>query len=109
MIASAITPVVPSRDVKESLLGFAVPLSRGEDPVEYGGLSWDGLRLHFYHQPSPQISQNYAFRLQVDEADLCAGIVYPGGKLEDKPWGAREFTVRDPSGVATQIYQELKG
>jgi uncharacterized glyoxalase superfamily protein PhnB len=121
VMVSAIIPVVPSRDVAESLrfyqayLGFGEPFSHGENPVEYGGLSRDGLRLHFYHEPSSQIGQNYAFRLQVDEADLwyvgceAAGIVHPNGKLEDKPWGTREFTVLDPSGVAIRIYQELRG
>lgn len=118
---SACFPVIPSRDVQASLLfyqthlGFQDPFTWGEHPVEYGGVSRDGLRLHFYHEPNPMIGQNYAFRLQVDESDLlyvgceAAGIVHPNGKLEDKPWGTREFTVCDPSGVAVRIYQELKG
>lgn len=121
VMVSAIIPVVPSRDVQESLrfyqayLGFQDPFTWGENPVDYGGLSRDGLRLHFYHEPNPLIGQNYALRLQVDEVDLlyvgceAAGIVHPNGKLEDKPWGTREFTVCDPSGVAVRIYQELKG
>lgn len=116
----AIIPVVPSRDIEESLgfyqthLGFEDPFTWGQ-PVEYGGLSRDGLRLHFYLEPNPQIGQNYAFRLEVDEVDLlyvrceAAGIVHPNGKLENKPWGTREFTVLDPSGVAIRVYQELMG
>ena len=120
VMVSAIIPVVPSRDVEESLrfyqayLGFEDPFTWGENPVEYGGLSRDGLRLHFYYEPNPQIAQNYAFRLEVDEVDLlyvscqAAGIVHPNGGLEDKPWATREFTLLDPSGVAVRIYQELK-
>ncbi|GFP28827.1 hypothetical protein HKBW3S33_02243, partial [Candidatus Hakubella thermalkaliphila] len=74
VMVSAIIPVVPSRDVAESLrfyqayLGFTEPFSWGENPVEYGGLGQDGLRLHFYHEPNTQIGQNYAVRRQVDEA-----------------------------------------
>ncbi|MCS7068670.1 MAG: hypothetical protein NZN28_08600 [Meiothermus sp.] len=70
--------------------------------------------MHFYHEPSPQIGQNYALRLEVDEVDLlyvgceAAGIVHPNGKLENKPWSTREFTVLDPSGVALRVYQELR-
>ncbi|GEM84166.1 VOC family protein [Meiothermus hypogaeus] len=112
----AIIPVVPSRDIEESLrfyqthLGFEDPFSWGQ-PVEYGGLSRDGLRLHFYLEPNPEVGQNYAFRLEVDEVDLlyvcceAAGIVHPNGKLENKPWATREFTVLDPSGVAIRVYQ----
>lgn len=116
----AIIPVVPSQDIEESMrfyqthLGFEDPFTWGQ-PVEYGGLSRDGQRLHFYLEPNPEVGQNYAFRLEVDEVDLlyvrceAAGIVHPHGKLENKPWATREFTVLDPSGVAIRIYQELKG
>ncbi|MCX7600766.1 MAG: bleomycin resistance protein [Meiothermus sp.] len=96
------------------LSGLPRPLYLGENPIEYGRLSRDGLRLHFYHEPSPQIGQNYALRLEVDEEDLlyvgceAAGIVHPNGKLENKPWSTREFTVLDPSGVALRVYQELR-
>lgn len=118
---SAIIPVIPSHDVQASLLfyqthlGFQDPFTWGENPVEYGGVSRDGLRLHFYLEPNPEISRNYAFRLEVDEVDLlyvaceAAGIVHPNGRLENKPWGTREFTILDPSGVAIRVYQELKG
>ncbi len=116
---TACIPVVPSLDVQASLrfyqnyLGFEDPFTWGENPIEYGGLSRDGLRLHFYLEPNAEIARNYAFRLEVDEVDLlyvaceAAGIVHPNGKLENKPWATREFTVLDPSGVAVRVYQEL--
>ncbi|ADD29052.1 VOC family protein [Meiothermus ruber] len=117
---SACIPVIPSRDVQASLLfyqthlGFQDPFTWGENPVEYGGVSWDGLRLHFYLEPNPQICRSYVFRLEVDEVDLlyvaceAAGIVHPNGRLENKPWATREFTLLDPSGVAIRVYQELR-
>lgn len=120
MQISACIPVVPSRDVQESQrfyqthLGFQDPFTWGENPVEYGGLSQDGLRLHFYLEPNAKVSQNYAIRLEVDEVDLlyvaceAAGIVHPDGKLENKPWATREFSILDPSGVAIRVYQELR-
>jgi uncharacterized glyoxalase superfamily protein PhnB len=118
---SAIIPVIPSHDVQESLrfyqthLGFQDPFTWGENPVEYGGVSRDGLRLHFYLEPNPEIGRNYAFGLEVDEIDLlyvaceAAGIVHPNGRLENKPWATREFTILDSSGVAIRVYQELMG
>lgn len=117
---AAIIPVIPSRDVQESLrlyqthLGFQDPFTWGQNPVEYGGVSRDGLRLHFYLEPNPEISRNYAFRLEVDEVDLlyvaceAAGIVHPNGRLENKPWATREFSLLDPFGVAIRVYQELR-
>lgn len=118
---SACIPVVPSRDVQESLnfyqahLGFQDPFTWGENPMEYGGLSREEVRLHFYLEPNATVRQNYALRLEVDEVDLlyvaceAAGIVPPNGRLENKPWATREFTILDPSGVAIRVYQELNG
>ena len=110
------TPVIPSHNVELSLefyqrhLGFSDPFTWGE-PANYGGVSREGFELHFYLTPDLHLSHNYTVRLEVDEVDLvyvaceAAGIVHPNGTLENKPWGHREFTVLDPSGVCLYIYQ----
>lgn len=111
-------PVIPSQNVEQSLefyqryLGFSKPFSWGA-PADYGGVSREGLELHFYLERGRTFAENYSLRLQVDEVDLvyvacaAAGIVHPNGQLENKPWGQREFSVLDPSGVCLRIFQQV--
>ncbi|MEO1265785.1 MAG: VOC family protein, partial [Pseudomonadota bacterium] len=52
-------------------------------------------------------------RIKTDDVDAlhaaCEGhgIVHPQGSLEDKPYGLREFTVRDPDGNNVTFYQRI--
>ena len=111
-------PVIPSLNVEQSLefyqrhLGFSAPFTWGQ-PADYGGVSYEGIMLHFFLYPNRSFAENYTLRLEVDEVDLlyvacqAAGIVHPNGKLENKPWGHREFSVLDPSGVCLRLFQAV--
>lgn len=110
-------PVLPSRDILESLafyqdhLGFGESFVHGE-PVNYGGLSKDGVELHFFYSENPDVPVWTSFRLGVGEIEglyeRCQqqGIVHPDALLEEKPWGFREFAVVDPSGVLVVIWED---
>jgi predicted enzyme related to lactoylglutathione lyase/GNAT superfamily N-acetyltransferase len=75
-----------------------------EDPPTFGGVRWGKAQIMFCLQPdlAEKVVGHQHF-LRVDDADalhakhLAAGaaIVSP---IENKPWGGREYTVRDPNG-----------
>jgi hypothetical protein len=100
-----VTPVIPADDVGRSL-------SSGE-PVNYAGLRRGLATLHLFACSEPNIARWTAFRIGVDEIELlfehaeAAGIVHPGGRLGVRPWGSREFTVLDPSGVGITFWQRM--
>lgn len=119
-------PVLPSRDILESLafyqdhLGFGESFVHGE-PVNYGRLSKDGVELHFFYSENPDVPAWTSFRLGVRDIEelyeLCRqrGIVHPNAPLEthfrgdsrvEKPWGSREFAVVDSSGVLVVIWED---
>jgi uncharacterized glyoxalase superfamily protein PhnB len=36
------------------------------------------------------------------------GVVHPDGRLEQKPWGNREFAMLDPDGVVVTFFEPLQ-
>ncbi len=46
--------------------------------------------------------------LPQNETHQGAGVIHPNGKLEDKPWGMREFAIVDIHGNLLRIGQSLK-
>jgi hypothetical protein len=113
-----LVPVLPSHDIIETLefytgiLGFTDSWTFDANPVTYGGVNHP-LEIHFFQSDNPDIAQWTSFRIGVDDLDAlyercqAHGIVHPNGKLERKPWGLREFSVLDPSGVQIHFYDPL--
>lgn len=109
-----VVPVLPAADIVESLrfytdhLGFGDAWQWGE-PVEYGGLN-EPVELHFFPCTDQAVRENTSVRLLANDLDglyercRTAGLVHPGGALEAKPWGLREFSVTDPAGVLVTFY-----
>jgi uncharacterized glyoxalase superfamily protein PhnB/GNAT superfamily N-acetyltransferase len=102
-------PIFPVRDVKETIafykdiLGFTGEWYWG-DPVGFGGARMGDVHVMFHQQPeiAARIEghQHHYWCDAID--DLCekhraagADIISP---IENKPWGIREYTVRDPNG-----------
>jgi catechol 2,3-dioxygenase-like lactoylglutathione lyase family enzyme len=75
------------------------------------GLSIGDLELYVERADDPSPSRVSVF---VDDADAAyeqyrsAGAVFAEG-LEDKPWGIRRFTVRDPDGNLIDVGQQVAG
>ncbi|WP_341679188.1 VOC family protein [Niveibacterium sp. SC-1] len=111
---------VPARDFELSkafylALGFA--------------LEWAGPDLaYFGHGPSRFLLQrffveahahNFVMHLLVENADdwhrhlvaqgLAARFEVALGEPEDRPWGLRDFTLHDPSGVLWRIGHDISG
>jgi catechol 2,3-dioxygenase-like lactoylglutathione lyase family enzyme len=101
--------ILAVRDVKEAVdfytqkLGFSGEWLWG-DPVTFGGVRYGEVGTMFGLQPklAAQVDgHQHAYftdridELHADHVQRGAPIVSP---IEDKPWGLREYTVRDPNG-----------
>ncbi|MEZ0325559.1 MAG: GNAT family N-acetyltransferase [Fimbriimonas sp.] len=108
MVVSS-TPIFATSDVLETIrfykevLGFESSWTYG-DPVSFGSVSWAGATIMFNLQPGLAARvdghQHWFKCEEVDELyrlhkERGATIVSP---IQDQPWGAREYVVRDPSG-----------
>lgn len=118
LTAVEIKAFVPAADLELSrqfylALGFEVPWS-SEDLayVRHGATSF--LLQAFNH---PDFIKNYQMHLLVENVDdwyaqvQAAGLAdrfrVRIGVLQDQPWGMRDFTLFDPSGVLWRIAQNI--
>jgi uncharacterized glyoxalase superfamily protein PhnB len=113
------TPVIPADDVSRSLafyvdvLGFE-EVFRAGDPVGYAGVRRGEATVHLVTCKEPKIAEWTAFRIGVNAIDvlfehcLAAGVVHPNGALGERPWGSRDFSVIDPSGVCITFWERTE-
>lgn len=99
-------PVLPARDLSEArrfyleVLGFREAFGTGD----YLGMTRDRVELHLWSCADRHLAENSGCRLSVRGIDALyrhcqeRGVVHPDGTLGTRPWGAREFSVTDPSG-----------
>ncbi len=102
-------PIFAVRDVKatiafyQDVLGFRGPWFWGE-PVCFGGIHWGDVHVMFNQQPdlAARIEglQHHYWSDEIDalhelHRSKAAPIISP---IDNKPWGIREYTVRDPDG-----------
>jgi catechol 2,3-dioxygenase-like lactoylglutathione lyase family enzyme len=107
-------PIIPARDTAASArwyrdnLGFEVVHLE----PEYGIVERDGVGVHFWGPSGiePKDS-NTMFRIRVGGIDELYGycskknLVHPNAPLEEKPWGSREFAVRDGDGNLLTFFE----
>ena len=107
------TPVLASLDIRRSVDFFVSKL--GFDEVyavqgEYGVVRNGPVGIHFWACSNPDIPGATSCRVQVRNVDQlyqqcqAHGIVHPNAKLEDKPWGSREFSITDIDGNLVAFY-----
>lgn len=113
-------PILPSSSLPDTLafyrrLGFTGEI---HPHGNYAILTRGGLEIHFFgHQafdPAESIAGCYLRVADVDAiesafagADLPRTGIPRQDRLEDKPWGMREFAVVDPDGNLIRIGQIL--
>jgi len=97
------------RDVKEAVafyrdvLGFTSHWFWG-DPVSFGGAGWGDVHVMFHQQPHIAAHiEGHEHAFNADDIDglhekHCAAGANIVGPIGNKPWGIREYTVRDPNG-----------
>lgn len=111
-----ITPMLPTGgDVGTAVnfytkLGFKVTYRDGDSMAI---IRRDGAEFMLTDFNDKHVADNTALRVQVnDVATLYAeyeqvdGAIHPNGKLQDKPWGTREFAILDPAGVCITFYED---
>ncbi|WP_199336876.1 bleomycin resistance protein [Oscillatoria sp. FACHB-1407] len=113
-------PILPTRDLLETItfynkLGFET-ISEHEN---YVILCRDSIEIHFSLfsdiDPAKSYVECYLRVTNVDELFQEFGqLSLPNvgipriGRLEDKPWGMREFYIVDPSGSLLRIGQKIE-
>ncbi len=95
-----------------SQLGFTLTSDYGD----YLIANLDGVELHFFSFPGLNPSKSdFMIYLRIDNAiemyyqkleDLGVKI-HPNGKLENKPWNQREFSIIDPNGTLLTFGQSI--
>jgi len=98
-------PVIPVADVEEAIafyrdsLGFTLAFQQGE----YAGVDRGAAHLHLDGVVNTAAGQ-VTVRLTVEGVDALyaeiepKGVIDPEEPLNTKPWGARQFSVRDCCG-----------
>ncbi|HUC43633.1 MAG TPA: VOC family protein [Candidatus Sulfotelmatobacter sp.] len=110
-------PVLPALDLEATLAFYEANLGfrRHIESEDYAGVERDGIQIHFRLCADPSLPKGSSCRINVSGVDhfyaRCepAGVVPPGGGLEAKPWGFREFSVVDPSGNQVVFAEEIAG
>ncbi len=111
---------VPARDLPESLafyttLGFEAEMESGDLAcLRCGKTAF--LLSHFYN---PEHANNFVMHMLVASADdwyqnvLASGVVEKfsvrTSPPDDRPWGIRDFTLIDPTGVLWRIGHVIPG
>jgi uncharacterized glyoxalase superfamily protein PhnB len=94
-------------------LGFSLQSDYGD----YFIISFSEAELHFFSYPGlDRNKSDFMIYLRVNTGieDLYETLqknniaIHPNGKLEDKPWKQREFSIIDPNGTLLTFGQAIK-
>ncbi|WPP48193.1 bleomycin resistance protein [Catalinimonas niigatensis] len=108
-------PVLASLDIDKSILFYISKLGfkATYHDAGYGIIVRDDIAIHFWKCNDKIFPENTSCYVNVQEVDQLylemqqAGVVHPNGKLEDKPWGMREFSILDEDGNLIRFGQPL--
>jgi len=118
MITSAI-PKLPFIDKEQTVnyyvtqLGFTLRSDYGD----YIIADLEGAELHFFSYPTLEPGKSdFMIYLRIDvgieamyqKFEKNGIAIHPNGKLEDKPWRQKEFSVVDPNGTLLTFGQALE-
>jgi uncharacterized glyoxalase superfamily protein PhnB len=114
----SVSPLIPARDVDAAIafyrasFGFE-PLYVDATPAQFAIVGAEGARLHLFASQDRHLAEWTSLRIEVDGIDAlyarceAAGCVHPNGLLGERPWGTREFSIVDPSGVCVALVQKV--
>lgn len=114
-----VVPILSVPSVRDTVefycrkLGFSVEFLYGDPPMHAGVSLADwtmtGARIQFSHSQEPLCPSGIALYVSVDESietyfSQCtrSGVQFVSG-LQEMPWGAREFAVRDGNGYVIRF------
>lgn len=110
-------PVMASLNIKKTVDFYQTKL--GFDRIgyldeNYAVIGRDNFVLHFWKCNNKMIPENTSCYVDVEDIDTlyeelsAFNVIHPNGKLEDKPYGMREFAILDNDGNLIKFGQELK-
>ena len=73
----------------------------------------ENISIHLWMCDDESIPKNTGYYIYVNEIEILykecmdLGIVHPNGKLENKPWNMRQFSILDNSGNIINFGQSL--
>jgi uncharacterized glyoxalase superfamily protein PhnB len=110
---SRVAPELPARDLSraldfyEQMLGFLVSMRM----PQYAIVERDGVAIHLFHEEAANHSPAGVHIFTKDIEELCAEFQRRGVCLSQeiarKPWGNRDFRVRDESGNELKFTEPL--
>jgi uncharacterized glyoxalase superfamily protein PhnB len=113
----SVSPLIPACDVEEAIrfyrdaLGFELDY-RDAEPAQFAIVGSGGARLHLFASQDKHLADWTSLRIEVNGIDALyarcgeAGCVHPNGLLGSRPWGTREFSIIDPSGVCIAFVEQ---
>jgi hypothetical protein len=113
----SVSPLIPACDVEEGFAFFRQAdcfylLFRDADPAQFSIVGSEGARLHLFASQDKHLADWTSLRIEVEGLDALyarcfdAGCVHPNGGLGSRPWGTREFSIIDPSGVCIAFVEQ---
>ena len=101
MLKKAI-PVLPAINISKTIDFYETKLGfEGTNYGNYAVLKYKNVEIHLFMNTAKTSNTNGGCLIQVDNIQdlytrFCGkGIIYLKGKLTDKPWGIKEFTITD--------------
>jgi catechol 2,3-dioxygenase-like lactoylglutathione lyase family enzyme len=115
---SQVQPILGTRDVAKAVqfyverLGFTLAFGTPTNEGNYVGLRRDKVELHMQFQHDYEMSTT-RLRFVVDDPDALFAeyqdndLLPEGARVEDKPWGTREFALYDLDRNALTFYRPV--
>jgi len=101
MLKKAI-PVLPAVNISDTIYFFETKLGfEGKNYGNYAVLKYENTEIHLFMNADKTRNVNAGCLILVDNIEdlytrFCAkGLIELKGKLTDKPWGIKEFTIVD--------------
>ena len=118
----SLNPVIPVRDMIAALdyyeqkLGFRRVFDDAAEaggPISYAGVARGGLCLHLQTMAPDERPTMPLIRIRVENIEplyeeyRAQQVIAATGRLDDKPWGSKDFGVYDLNGAALVFYEDL--
>ena len=113
-------PIIGTRDVERAIafytrqLGFSLAFKDNADEPNYVGFRRDAVELHMQFQFEHEMG-SIRLRFLVEDPDALfdeyrqRGVGCTPNKVQDTPWGTREFALYDLDRNALTFYRNLTG
>lgn len=108
-------PVLASLDIAKTVLFYEEKLGfrKTWEDENYAIVLRDNIGIHFWHCDNQIFPENTSCYIEVTEINKLyeeykiVEIIHPNGKIENKPWGMREFAILDLDGNMIKFGEDI--